>query len=83
MYYYMDLKINWDHRRCKHAIERMWLRGISTNNIHDAITKGQKHVQKETKLIESFYQFYSVVYQEYLNKEKKLKKVYPITVKLW
>lgn len=78
----MELKVNWDHKRCKHAIERMWLRGITKDNIREAISKGQKHIQKETGLIEAFYQFYSIVYQEY-NEEMKLRKIYPITVKLW
>lgn len=80
---YMKLKINWDHKRCKHAIERMWLRGISNNDIKNAITRGQKHYQKKTKLMESIYSFYSVVYQEFINKDVDIKKVYPITVKLW
>ncbi len=85
MYYidYMELKVNWDHKRCKHALERMWLRGITHNNIREAITRGQKHLQKKTRLTEAFYQFYSVVYQEYINEKINLRKIYPITVKLW
>ncbi len=81
--YYMDLKINWEHKRCKHALERMWLRGISMNEIREAVRAGQKHNQKETGLIEAFHRYYSVVYQEYINKDLNLKKIYPVTVKTW
>lgn len=80
--YYMKLKINWDYKRCKHVIERMWLRGISEDDIKTAIVKGQKHFQKKSKLMESFYSFYSIVYQELVIKNE-LRKVYPVTVKLW
>ncbi len=81
--YYMRLKLNWDHKRCKHSIERMWLRGISEQDIINAINKGQKHWQRKTKLFESIYSFYSVVYQEFIINEQDLKKIYPVTVKLW
>ena len=79
----MELKINWDHKRSKHAIERMWLRGLSTDAVRLAIVEGKTHQQKKTALKESLYSFYSVVYQEYVNKQKGIKKVYPVTVKLW
>ena len=83
MYSYMKLKINWDHKRVKHAIERMWLRGISVKEIINAIQKGQKKKQKETNLIESFYSYYSIVYDEHFFKEVDIHKVYPITIKIW
>lgn len=79
----MELKINWNHKRCKHALERMWLRGISMDEVKDAIVKGKKVKQKDIGLIETFYRFFSVVYDEQIFKEKKIRKVYPITVKLW
>ena len=41
----MNLKVNWEHKRVKHAIERMWLKGISRNEIINAIHKGQKRRQ--------------------------------------
>ncbi len=77
----MRLKINWDHKRCRHAIERMWLRGISSKEVEEGIIKGRKTRQKRTKLIESFHQFYSVVYDETIY--GSIRKVYPITIKLW
>ena len=79
----MLIKINWDHKRCKHAIERMWLRGVSVEEVKDAIIKGQKSNQVETGLIEVFYRFFSVVYDEVLLKNENIRKIYPVTVKLW
>ncbi len=79
----MQLKINWDHKRTKHSIERMWLRGISVQEIINAIQMGQKKRQKNSKLIESFYSYYSVVYDEYYFNDKKIHKIYPVTVKIW
>ena len=81
--YCVELKINWNHKRCKHAIERMWLRGVSLNEVQDAILKGNKVDQKSTGLVENFYRFFSVVYDEKIFKETKIRKVYPVTVKLW
>ncbi len=79
----MELKINWDHKRCKHAIERMWLRGVSIDEVNDAIVKGKKSKQTDTGLTEAFYRFFSVVYDEQVLKSKELRKIYPVTVKLW
>lgn len=79
----MELKINWDHKRCRHAIERMWLRGISMDEVKDAIIKGKKSKQPGTGLLEAFYRFFSVVYDEQVLKNKGLRKIYPVTVKLW
>lgn len=82
-YISMELKINWDHKRCKHAIERMWLRGVSVDEVKQGILKGSKVKQTETNLIESFYRYYSIVYDEEIYKKEKIRKVYPVTVKLW
>lgn len=75
----MILKINWNHKRCKHAVERMWLRGISMDEVKDAIVKGKKVRQKDTGLMETFYQFFSVVYDEQIVKEEKIRKVHSST----
>jgi len=61
----------------------MWLRGVSLNEVRDAILKGNKVEQKSTGLVENFYRFFSVVYDEKIFKETKIRKVYPVTVKLW
>lgn len=79
----MKLKINWDHKRVKHAIERMWLRGISVKEIANAVQRGQKKKQKNSKLIEAFFSYYSIVYDEYYFQEQKIHKIYPVTVKIW
>lgn len=77
----MRLKINWDHKRAKHAIERMTLRGVSAQEVKDAILKGKKVLQKDTRLFESFFRYFSVVYDEYFVKTSQIRKVYPVTVK--
>ena len=79
----MHIKVNWEHKRVKHAIERMWLRGISMRDILTAIQQGQKHRQRKSGLIESFYSYYSVVYDERFFKNIDLHKIYPVTVKMW
>jgi len=79
----MKLMVNWEHKRVKHAIERMWLRGISRNDIATAILRGKKVKQKKSGLIEAFHSYFSVVYAEYFFQEGKIRKVYPITVKAW
>ena len=79
----MIWKINWDHKRVKHAIERMTIRGITANEVKEAIVKGRKVTQEETKLIESYFRYFSVVYDEQILKKTNLRKIYPITVKLW
>ncbi len=79
----MEIRINWDHKRCKHAIERMWLRGVSVEEVKEAIIKGKKSKKIETGLIEAFYRFFSVVYDERILRNKEMRKIYPVTVKLW
>ena len=79
----MKLKINWEHKRTKHAIERMWLRGISVREIINAIQKGKKKRQKDSNLIEAFHSYYSIIYDEYFFKKENIHKIYPITVKIW
>ena len=79
----MNIKVNWEHKRVKHAIERMWLRGISMKDIITAIQKGQKRKQSKSGLLESFYSYYSIVYAEKYFREINLHKIYPVTVKIW
>lgn len=79
----MRIKINWEHKRVKHAIERMWLRGISTTEILNAIKMGQKRKQLKSGLVEAFYSYYSIVYDEKYFKEINIHKIYPITIKVW
>jgi hypothetical protein len=78
----MDVKINWNLQRSKHAIERMILRGISQNEVIDAIIKGKKKKAKDGT-IEAFIRYYSIVYEEQIYKKQKIRKIFPITTKLW
>jgi len=78
----MKIKVNWEHKRVKHALERMWLRGISGKEIINAVQKGKKKKQKDN-IVESFYSYYSVIYAEHFFEEPKIHKIYPITVKTW
>jgi len=78
----MKLRINWEHRRVKHAVERMWLRGISVKDVEEAILKGKKVLQRETGLVQSLFRRYSVVYDEKVYSRLNLRKVFPVTVKV-
>ena len=78
----MKLRINWEHKRVKHAIERMWLRGISVREVEEAILKGKKAVQKETGLLQAMFKRYVVVYDEKIYQESGVREVYPVTVKV-
>lgn len=78
----LELKINWEHRRVKHAIERMWLRGISVRDVEEAVLKGKKVLQRETGLTEAFFRRFSVVYDEKVYRKMNLRKIFPVTVKV-
>ncbi len=53
------------------------------DEVKDAIIKGKKSKQSDTGLAEAFYRFFSVVYDEQVLKSKEMRKIYPVTVKLW
>ena len=78
----MELRINWEHRRVRHAIERMWLRGVSVRDVEDAILKGKKAVQKETGLVQAMFKRLIVVYDEKVYRSAGVRKAFPVTVKL-
>jgi len=73
----MNVRINWDIQRSKHAIERMILRGISQKEVIDAIIKGKKK-KAENGTVETFIRFYSIVYKEKIYKNKKLEKYFQL-----
>lgn len=66
----------------KHAIERMWLRGVSVKDVEEAIMKGKKALQRETGLVQALFKRYSVVYHEKVYRKFNLRKVFPVTVKV-
>jgi hypothetical protein len=78
----VKLRINWEHKRVRHALERMWLRGVSVKDVEDAITRGKKVMQRETGLVQALFKRYSVVYYEKVYRRLNLRKVFPVTVKL-
>ena len=78
----MKLRINWEHKRVRHALERMWLRGISVKEVEEAILKGKKAIQKETGLLQAMFRRYVVVYDEKIYQVSGIRKVYPVTVKV-
>lgn len=78
----MKLKINWEHKRVRHAIERMWLRGVSVKDVEEAMIKGKKVMQRETGLVQALFKRYSVVFDEKVYRKLNLRKVFPVTVKL-
>ena len=76
----MELRINWGHKRSKHAIERMWLRGISLQEAEKAIKEGKRVFQRETGLIRSLYSHFEVVFDE--KRYDDVRKAYPVTIKI-
>jgi len=66
----------------KHAIERMWLRGVSVRDVEEAVLKGKKVLQRDTDLVEAFFSRFSVVYDERVYPKTGIRKVFPVTVKV-
>ncbi len=83
----MEIKVNLRFRNIKHhedskkredhVIDRMALRGISVQNIKEAIQKGPKKFREDKSIIAEFGWF-KVVYREFRINE--IRKIYPITV---
>ena len=63
--------------RSEHVFDRMRLRGISKENIKEAVQKGAKQI-REDKSILSEFRWFKVVYREFQINE--IRKIYPITV---
>lgn len=63
--------------RSEHVFDRMRLRGISKDNIKEAVQKGAK-TMREDKSIIAQYRWFSVVYREFQTDDTR--KIYPITV---
>lgn len=63
--------------REEHLIERMASRGISIDNIKEAVQKGPKKIRTDQSIIAEF-KWFKVIYREY--RLDDLRKIYPITV---
>lgn len=76
----MQTVVDWSQKRQRHVLERMLLRGISRREFHAALAKGAK--RRKEPVIEAAYRYYSVVYEERVDRRHRYRKVYPITVKV-
>ena len=64
-------------RRSDHIFERMRLRGISVQNIKEAVQKGAKRIREDNSVVAEF-RWFKVIYREFRLGE--VRKIYPITV---
>ncbi len=64
-------------KREEHLIDRMASRGISVENIKEAIQKGPKNIRKDNSIITEF-RWFKVIYREF--RVDNIRKIYPITV---
>lgn len=64
-------------KRADHISDRMELRGISTENIKEAVNKGSKKIRADGSIVSEF-RWYKVAYRQF--NVKDIKKIYPITV---
>ncbi len=76
----MEIRINWEHKRAKHAIERMWLRGVSLKEVETAIQRGKREFQRKTGLIRALYSHFEVIFDE--KRFGDIRKIFPVTIKL-
>ena len=64
-------------KRTEHIFERMKLRGITKENIKEAVQKGPKRIREDNSIVVEF-RWFKVIYREFRLNE--IRKVYPITV---
>lgn len=64
-------------KRVWHVFDRMKIRGIGTEQIKEAVSKGAKTLERDGR-ITAIFRWYKVVYREFRLKDTR--KIYPITV---
>ncbi|MEK6861161.1 MAG: hypothetical protein AABY07_04255 [Nanoarchaeota archaeon] len=64
-------------KRSDHVFDRMRMRGITKDNIKEAVQKGAKRIREDRSIIAEF-RWFKVVYREFQIGE--IRKIYPITV---
>ena len=64
-------------KRSEHVLNRMRLRGITIENIKDAVSKGAKMIRVDKSIIAEF-RWFKVIYREF--RIYGIRKIYPITV---
>lgn len=77
----MQTVVDWSQKRQRHVLERMMLRGISRREFHEALAKGRKRRQAHGA-VEATYRYYTIVYEERFDRQRRFRKVYPVTVKV-
>ncbi len=64
-------------KRAEHVFERMKMRGITLENIKEAVQKGAKRIRSDQSIIAEF-RWFRVIYREF--RRENIRKIYPITV---
>ncbi|MEK6903412.1 MAG: DUF4258 domain-containing protein [Nanoarchaeota archaeon] len=64
-------------KRSDHIFERMRSRGITTENIKEAVQKGPKKIREDNSIVAEF-RWFKVIYREF--RIGDIRKIYPITV---
>jgi flavin-binding protein dodecin len=65
------------YKRSDHVFDRMKLRGITKDNIKEAVQKGAKRIRADNSIIAEF-RWFKVIYREFNIED--IRKIYPITV---
>ncbi|HLC72758.1 MAG TPA: hypothetical protein VJH37_04190 [Candidatus Nanoarchaeia archaeon] len=63
--------------RSDHVFDRMKMRGITKDNIKEAVQKGAKRIREDKSIIAEF-RWFKVIYREF--QVDNIRKIYPITV---
>ncbi len=63
--------------RSEHVFERMRSRGITKDNIKEAVQKGAKIIRSDNSIVAEF-RWFKVIYREF--RLGDIRKIYPITV---
>ena len=64
-------------KRAEHVFERMKLRGITVDDIKEAVQKGAKRIREDNSVVAEF-RWFRVIYREL--RFEDVRKIYPITV---
>ena len=64
-------------RRSDHVFDRMKIRGITKDNIKEAVQKGAKKIRQDQSIVAEF-RWFKVIYREF--RFNNIRKIYPITV---
>jgi len=64
-------------KRSDHVFDRMKMRGITKDNIKEAVQKGAKRLREDRSIIAEF-RWFKVIYREF--QVNNIRKIYPITV---